>query len=331
MLNLLINTNPTRPNKVEDKDYGGKDKAYHTDMARYYLGNSTNSIIRDFQTKCLIDWAFYQGNQWVFNDDLESFLMDESGEVRNRIRFVLDICSPKIRQYIGNIIRVDYKYKAVSISDGAINRRERELNTMNILTHVAKQAGGFYEQTLKDNFPIGDSTGETELNFDNYYTDTLQDGITSLIQNIADQNEIDTLKVTVAENLAVTGLGVLKGYEQNAEQVWEVTEGDRFLWDTNARRKDLKDGEFMGEYNYMGSTDVFERWQGISDDDKIAVENSIRVSNNGSNWINQYVGWFYNKVPVCELYWKDGEYQEYGWVKDEYGYDFFTMINGDDV
>ena len=107
MLDLLISTNPVRPNKVQDKQYKGKDELYHVDMARYYLSASTNPTIRDFQTKCMIDWAFYQGNQWIFNDDLESFLTDESGEVRNRIRFVLDICSPKIRQYIGNIIRVE--------------------------------------------------------------------------------------------------------------------------------------------------------------------------------------------------------------------------------
>ena len=330
MLDLLISTNPVRPNKVQDKQYKGKDELYHVDMARYYLSASTNPTIRDFQTKCMIDWAFYQGNQWIFNDDLESFLTDESGEVRNRIRFVLDICSPKIRQYIGNIIRVDYKYKAVSISDGVINRRERELNTMNIYTHVAKQAGGFYEQTMKDNFPIGDSQGETELNFDNYYTDTLQDGITALIQNIADQNEIDTLKVAVAENLAVTGLGILKGFEQNGEQIWETTQSERFIYDCNAKRPDLKDGEFMGEYNYMASTDVFERWQNISNSQKIAIEDSVKSGQNNSNWLNNFIGWFYNKLPVVEMYWKDGEYQEFGWVKDEFGYDFFTRINGED-
>ena len=331
MLDLLVNKNTTRPNKVTpESKYKGKDENYHLDMSKYYLGASINPVVRDFQTKCLIDWAFYQGNQWIYNDDLEPFLMDESGDVRNRIRFVLDICSPKIRQYIGNIIRIDYKYKAVSISDGVINRMERELNSMRLRTIIAKKAGGFYEDTMKSMFPIGDSIGETDDIFDNYYTDTLQQGITNLIQNISDRNEIDTHKVRVAENLGVTGLGILKGYEQNGEQIWEVTDPDRFLFDTNARRPDLKDGEFMGEYNYMGSTDVFERWQNISTEQKRLIEESVRSNNQNTNWLNNFVGWFYNKVPIVEMYWKDGEYQEYGWVKDEFGYDFFTRINGDD-
>jgi hypothetical protein len=33
------------------------------------------------------------------------------------------------------------------------------------------------------------------------------------------------------------------------------------------------------------------------------------------------------KVPTYEVYWKDVEKKEYGWVMDEYGYPYYTMIN----
>lgn len=33
------------------------------------------------------------------------------------------------------------------------------------------------------------------------------------------------------------------------------------------------------------------------------------------------------KVPTYEIYWKDVEKKEYGWVMDEYGYPYYTMVN----
>lgn len=322
----LVNTVSERPSKFTDN----KDEKYDLQTAKYYLGCAANPYLDGFYTKQMIDWAFYQGNQWVYNDDLEAFLMDESGEVRNRIRFVIDITSPKIRQYIGNVIRIDYNYKALSISDGVINRRERELNTMFLMTDIANAAGGFYKAYMQNNFPIGDSRGETEGMFDNYYIDELQEGINDLIAHISTVNEIEQKKVQVAEYLAVTGLGIFKGYEQNGFQRWDVKDPAYFIWDVDAKKPDFRDGEYMGEWGYHVPTELYEQYQGISMTNKKLIDDSVRKQTSNTSFLSKYVGWSQNKIGVCEMYWKDGEFQEYGWVKDQYGYDFFTRINGKD-
>ena len=33
------------------------------------------------------------------------------------------------------------------------------------------------------------------------------------------------------------------------------------------------------------------------------------------------------KIPVYEVYWKDVEKKEYGWVMDDFGYPQYVMIN----
>jgi hypothetical protein len=44
----------------------------------------------------------YQGNQWLdcFPEDLEAFFRDETGDIRNRIRFVMNMVLPAAQQMV---------------------------------------------------------------------------------------------------------------------------------------------------------------------------------------------------------------------------------------
>jgi hypothetical protein len=81
----------------------------------------------------------------------------------------------------------------------------------------------------------------------------------------------------------------------------------------------------------MDAPSIFERFSDLTQDQRMAIEN---YGNQNTNNIHKIVNGIYTqaagKVPVYEMYWKDVEKREYGWVKDEYGYPYYTMINHSD-
>ena len=88
----------------------------------------------------------------------------------------------------------------------------------------------------------------------------------------------------------------------------------------------------MGEWSYMDAPTIFERYQSLTKDERQAIE---RYSQNEGAEIHRLVENYYNtsvgaKIPVYEVYWKDIEVHEYGYIRDDYGYPYFTRINHPD-
>jgi len=129
--------------------------------------------------------------------------------------------------------------------------------------------------------------------------------------------------------LSICGLGIYKGYECNEKYEAEAVNPLFFGWDMSAVKPDLSDAEYMFEWYYMDSPSILERYQSLSKKEVIAIENYSR--NNSQNSQHKIINNVYtipgSKIPVYEVYWKDIERKEYGWVKDEYGYPYYTMIN----
>jgi hypothetical protein len=91
----------------------------------------SNWLYRKYINKCLINWSFFKGQdgQWIFDEDVESFFLDESGDIRNRLKWTKNVIKPMVQQYVGNAIRLSYDAKATCISDFVINKN----NTTNSL------------------------------------------------------------------------------------------------------------------------------------------------------------------------------------------------------
>ena len=156
-----IDTSAVRPSRLT----GNKDKDYHKLFARWCIGGAFNNYLNAFYMKSMINWNFYRGNQWLYNEDLTAFLMDESGDVRNRVKFVENIIRPMVEQYVGNAIRTDYTYRATSINETVINRRELQLAKLKTLTNLANKTSPEFGEMLRENLPIGKDTAETEDSF----------------------------------------------------------------------------------------------------------------------------------------------------------------------
>ena len=125
---LFLETSQQRPNRLEDK----KNEDYHVKFGRWCLQTINNTNYKKFVTKTLVNWSFYKGGdgQWIFEEDLEAFFLDESGDVRNRLKMTENIIRPMVNQYVGNAIRLSYNAKAQATSDFAINAREKELERL---------------------------------------------------------------------------------------------------------------------------------------------------------------------------------------------------------
>lgn len=322
----MFGNNRLRPNKLKGK----KDKSYHRDYAKFCLSTMDNYIYRRYVNKCLVNWSFFKGGdgQWIFDEDIESFFLDESGDVRNRLKWTKNVIKPMVQQYVGNAIRLQYDARAECISDFVINKREKEIE---MAVEHSKNAQDFpvLKDIIKDSTGVSDSPEETEQMFRNIFSERYETDMNNLIKYVVEDVNMDELKVQITRNLSICGLGIYKGYECNEKYEAEAVNPLFFGWDMSAVKPDLSDAEYMFEWYYMDSPSILERYQSLSKKEVIAIENYSR--NNSQNSQHKIINNVYtipgSKIPVYEVYWKDIERKEYGWVKDEYGYPYYTMIN----
>lgn len=329
---FLIASGQDRPSTLTTN----KDEKYHADFARYCLGQANNQYQADFLTKTQLNKNFYKGDQWVDKEDIEIFLKDESNQDRNRIQVIHNVIRPMVEQYRGNAIRMKINFRAKSISPQAINRRESKLAEMQFYSKIANTPGNPFAEDLKANKAIGDNAAETSSIFSNLYVDKFVEKINYLCEYVSERNTFEDKQVRLAEELALSGLAVMKTFEYAGHQEFKVQPSENFFFDRSAKEYDLSDAGFQGDVTYMETSEIFEQWTDIDDTVKRAIENYARqfrkmstesyssgmgMKNTIGN--NNYSG----KVPVYTVYWKDAERYEYGYVKDEFGYDYFTKIN----
>lgn len=322
----MFGNNRLRPNKLQ----GRKDKNYHRDYAKFCLSTMDNYIYRKYVNKCLVNWSFFKGGdgQWIFDEDIESFFLDESGDVRNRLKWTKNVIKPMVQQYVGNSIRLQYNAEAQCISDFVINKREKEI--AEAVSHARNaQNHPMLKSMIQENHQVEDTPEETEQMFRNVFSEQYEKDINNLIKYVVEDVNMQELKVQITRNLAICGLGIYKGYECNEVYEAEAVNPLFFGWDMSAVKPDLSDAEYMFEWYYMDSPSILEKYQSLSKKEREAIENYSR--NNSQNNVHKIVNNVYtipgSKIPVYEVYWKDIEKKEYGWVVDEYGYPYYTMIN----
>lgn len=318
----------TRPNRLK----GNKTKDYHRNFAKYCLGSMGNHTYRKYLDKCLINWSFFKGGdgQWIFEEDIESFFLDESGDIRNRLKWTKNVIKPMVQQYVGNAIRLSYDAKAECISDFVINEREKKLTELKYY-HEISEKFPWMSDIIKERVGILDTFSETKEMFYNMFVENHEDDINNLINFVVEDIDIDELKIQITRNLSLCGLGIYKGFESCEVYEAEATNPLFFFWDFSAKKPDLSDSEYMGEWYYMSAPSILEKYPKISSKQQEAIE---AYGRNDNKTIHKIVNGLYTnaggKVPVYEVYWKDIEKREFGWVEDEFGYPFYTMVNNED-
>ena len=305
-----------RPNRLT----ANKDKEYHERYSRYIISKANIWQQTYFIKKYLVNMMFYKGNQWIFEEDMDSFLMDESGDVRNRIQFVHNIIKPYVEYFRGSLVKMDLNFTVNSISREAINKREEVLNFILFMQKAATDMKGGVADTLHKNYPIDPSVEKTIESFNNNFVDEYAQIIKHLVNYIADKNDFEDIRVNLGEDMAFGGIAIVKEYDSNEHQYFNRIYPPNFFWDLTAKKKDLKDADWMGDFALKSAVEINERYNPDYDTQK-KIESIKCTTVPGVHNITDFLyGYTGDKVPLYDLYWRDMEADTHGLVFDQYGY-----------
>lgn len=327
---FLIGKGQERPSVTQKN----KDKKYHADFAKYCLGSANNHQHHEFLEKAALNKNFYKGNQWVMQEDLEAFFKDDTLQERNRIKIIKNMVRPMVEQYRGNAVRMQINARAKSVSPMAINRREEKLAEMLFYTKIANQEGNPFSESLKKKLPIGENEGETQQIFENIYVDKYTQKINYLMRYVAEKNKFSSKQFSIAEHLALTGIGVIKTYEYSGHQVFEVIDPANYFFDRSCKEYDHSDADYWGDISMMTLTEVLEKYPDLETEEVKALEqfaksynqNILEISSKAKESGATSVQ-FDGRIPVYNVYWRDCDVYDVGYVKDEFGYPYLTKIN----
>lgn len=316
----------TRPHRLE----GAKDEDYHVKWGRWIVSQTHNTEYQKFLAKCQINWNFYKGGkgQWIFEEDQESFFMDETGGIKNRIRISENMIKPMVRQFLGNAIRLDFNAEAVGLNDEATNKMEEEIARMTYY-HDMEKAFPELGPVIRDRIPLAPTLIETEEFVRENPQTIVKDSANALLKAIKTDLDAEDIKVTSTKYIAMFGLSVYEGGEYNASYRGKVIPSYTYFWDTAAREKDLSDAEFMGSWEAADVPAILEAYRGISQAERKALEDFARHSSN--NVFAQVLqgGWNVgsNRPIIYKTFWKDCKKVTYAWIRDKNGYVCFDLID----
>ena len=326
----LIQAKEDRPDRLNPKD-GEKGEAYHNSYARYcvYAGLS-NSLHQEWLSRIQLNKNFYKGEQWILEEDLGAFLKDETGEERQRIRVVKNLIRPMIESYRSAATKTKVNAKAKCISPKAVERRMHKLRELLHYTELQNQAPEF-KDFISEKLPIGQTPEETMSKFDTFYVDDYVKAVNLIMDNHSKKNNFDDLQIRMSEEIAFSGLGVVKQYEHSGELVSKWLKSERYFWDRTAREYNHSDAAFWGDWDLIDAAEIFEMYQDISDTERKVVESYARLNqvnaSNGDYSFNSIAHLSGGKIPVYRTYWRDVETHQVGYVKNEFGDIVLVKLN----
>lgn len=310
----------TPPNRVQTSEKE-KDEEYHRQFARWCVYDAHSSSYIDHQNRIKVNKSFYSPNgQWMEREDLEAFFMDRSGQTNNRIRVEMNMIQVMGNQYVGNSNRMSITCRARSVSPLSQSRRMEQLAKSLVWTDIAKRANPMLQEKLRSEMPIGVDEKETTKIFNSIYKDKYVKAVNTLLSYSELVNRFEDSKKELAEDLMLSGMCIMKPMFYNGEYLFRQVYSDRFFWDASAKKYDLSDAMYMGEWELAIPVELYESCPNITQDQIEAIERYVSSHSRGMYSHN-------GKVVVYNAYWRDCVRDEYGYVKDENGNIFFTRIN----
>jgi hypothetical protein len=311
-----------RPNRLTDT----KDERYHLDFGKWAMMQGWSNAVRgEYIERIIRNEDFYRNFQWKTQEDIDTFLKDQSGQDRNRIMFTMNMIRQLVEQYRGHSLTMDINFRAENVSPFAKSRRDEKLSEMLFFTEQANR-NSYFRDALKSRLMIGQDAQETTRLFNNAWIDELPLAVNALLTGVSKDNEFDEyIKMAMAEQMAFTGLGVVYDFCYAGKQKFNPILTKDFFWDLNARRYDLQDSEFMGYVEYLSAPQVLESTvMELNQEEKQTIENYDK-SMGTSSFFNQ--GQQRSGMPVVNAFWRDTQSIWYGYVMNEYGYPQFVKIN----
>lgn len=298
-LNLI---NPTKPNRAEKN----KDIKYHTDFGRWVeYASKTNKYFEHMEYIKVNRNYVLANKQWDNKEDIANFLNDTTGQTTNRVKVEMNYLQILVNHHVGTAERMSIRAKCQSFSPNVQVRKEEALQEMLMWTAVAQNSDERYAETLKANKPIGNSEADTAAKHENYYCDRYIKAMNGLMRYSETINNFELMKKEAAESLAITGMYVVKPEAMSSDYIFRWVQTENFFFDRAARKYDLSDANFMGELYWALPTEIYERHE-VSNDDVMTLENQNKVFNQD------------DRLPVYKSYWRDIEFEKWGYVRNEF-------------
>lgn len=319
-----------RPNR-EEEDKSTED--YHVRMGKWAVYAGFNEAYYDFVRRARLNKSFYKGDQWSDQEDIETFLKDETGEDRNRLKIVKNIIRPIIEQYRGNVSKMSVNARVRSVSPNAVDRRDEKLQENLLLTEVTQDMSPQFQEHAKATHRIGETKEETQRIFENIFVDEYEGAMEKLTEHVKNINDFEDIRFKAGEDLSLTGLCVAFPYNHGGHRRFMNVESDRFFWDPSSRKDDFSDGSFWGFWDEADPSVLYERFN-VDEEARGLIEQHIRntagastptIGNFDQN--DQYAP---QRPTVYYVYWRDYEKYYYGYVENEYGYKEMVRIGIDE-
>lgn len=306
-----------KPNRLTDK----KDKDYDVRYARWAVFHANNEKHNEHMRNIQTNINFFSSNkQWSDNEDFVGFLMDTSGNTTNRIKVEMNYIQILVNQYVGNADGMNITSRVQSFSPMVHTRKESELNKLLFKFNVAVNATDTVKQRMFDNLPLGGSESETVELFEATYVDKYVQAMNGLMRYGETVNKFNNLKKEVAESLALSGMAIIKPEAYNGDYRFRWVQSKNFFFDRSARKYNLSDAAYMGEWHDALPSEVLEQYPKLTREDAMAVEDYVSSMSNGHT-----IG--KDRIRKYAVYWRDITYDDWGYIEDEFGDLVLERIN----
>lgn len=287
-----------------------KDMMYDVNMARWWMSRVDRNAVDDVRREYAANTSFYQG--MVFTPaERETFLADQ-GLSNSRPELGLPIMQPLVTRVEGSAINVStYAHATSTTSLRAKLRKEDEMNNAIMMT-LAAQAGPYMASAVNQMTGLSPYEDETREFVDSTYQDKLANAVTRMMDCLVDQNNMEEWKGVAARKAFLSGLWCSHNYIHGDKLRTEMIDPMDCGFDTNSKRQDFTDGQFMYVCPLMTLQSIAERWQNGAETIK-QLDGALRqfgVVGNNYNWPN-------DMPRVATVYWKDVKRVRRGWVEKE--------------
>jgi hypothetical protein len=301
---------------------GKKDEEYHRQMYRALIGSADRDVINDLRAHGSVNTRFCVGDQWFMTQELSTFLQDSSQKPNGRIPVKINAIRMAQEKYRSGASKTTYAAEAKPISPMWMTRREQSKNRYLQLYRDA-QSSPMMKQAIGSMVPLGKTPEESASIHKNAYQDAVVAGVNGIMKWSAAVNNLNSPILHEEEAAQLFRFGITGTHFKVHQQFIDCSEPFdpyTFLWDTNARKRDLSDANWMGCSSLRNPTQIYERYD-LSKEKRARIEEAARhnfmpIDRTGGAHSNVNFSSTAIAQVFC-LYWRDVEYCEYGYVMGE--------------
>lgn len=303
-----------------------KGRKYYGDMGRNFLSGFDRAVFTDLHTKGLRAEKAYNDDVWT-EEDIDTFLLDDTKDTRNRVPFNFNMVRPLVEQYRGSMVQSNYNVSVEPVSQQMRTRRQVALAQRQILHSLAEMSPEM-RTIIGKHVSLGQDMAETTSIFLNQYQDEYIKAMNHLREKISAVTDRYRFVSHDAFLFACWGLLVEYARPSGSHYQWERVHPMDFVCDTSANMPDLSDSMFKGIRSMRTIGSLAEQYN-VDMGQLHAIEEVVRRYGSAMS-----PGWNISngtKVPVFTMVWEDLMHTEFGYVNGPWGMPTLVRVGQDEM